>query len=88
MSELHVNLNILLQMPVKKLKNKSSQPKVQDVLLEGKYVWTVPEMLLLFLQNTIEAFLPSFEVKSGTDDVSPLSPSSAPLTSPVSVKEK
>ena len=53
LGELHMRLNKLLAIPVKKIKNIKSKGLAttgnQDILQEGKAQWTTPTMLLLFL---------------------------------------
>ena len=49
-----MRLNMLLAIPTKKLKNKEKQGGLktagqQEILQDGKQVWTTPTMLLLFL---------------------------------------
>ena len=53
LGELHMRLNKLLAIPLKKLKQglKKGLSTVgnQDILSEGKAMWTVPTMILLYL---------------------------------------
>ena len=63
LGELHMRLNVLLMAPVKKLKAKTAgglkTQGQQDILADGKQVWTTPAILLFFLQNTIELCTPA-----------------------------
>lgn len=53
-----MRLNQLLAIPLKKIKakekNSLATKGAQEILKEGKQVWAVPTMLLVFLRNTIE----------------------------------
>lgn len=66
LGELHMRLNVLLSQPLKKLKQKEKNnlktQGQQDVLVEGKAIWTTPKMLIIFLQNTIESCTPAVDV--------------------------
>ena len=52
-----MRLNMLLQIPVRKMKTKAN-PSLPNINADGKHTWTSPTFLLLFLQNTIEQFTP------------------------------
>lgn len=63
LGELHMRLNVLLIAPVKKLRAKAAgglkTQGQQDVLADGKQVWTTPAIILFFLKNTIELCTPA-----------------------------
>ena len=61
LGELHMRLNILLQIPVKRLKQKkgSSKHLIPQTQKDDRYVWATPAMILHFLQNTIELCTPA-----------------------------
>ena len=77
LGELHMRLNMLLAIPVKKIKAKEKNSLktsgAQEILEAGKQVWTTPAMLVLFLQNTIELCTPT----PVDGDATPLSPGTA-----------
>ena len=54
LGELHMRLNILLQIPVKRIKQKKGSSKHLNTQKDDRYVWATPAMILHFLQNTIE----------------------------------
>lgn len=63
LSDLNLRLNILLATPVKKLKIKDkkankNQEAGLDLFQDGKYMWVTPQMILLFLHNTINDCAP------------------------------
>ena len=63
LGELHMRLNKLLAIPLKK-QNKNQKKGLstagnQDILQDGKAMWTTPTILLVFLQNTIELCTPA-----------------------------
>ena len=75
LGNLHMRLNKLLGIPIKKLKQKEKKglqtTGTQDILSEGKAMWTTPTMILLFLQNTIELCTPSISIDGSTSPISP-----------------
>ena len=54
LGELHMRLNILLQIPVKRIKQKKNSSKQITSIRDDRYTWATPAIILHFLQNTIE----------------------------------
>ena len=77
LGELHMRLNSLLMIPVKKIKAKDKgrgTTGTGDLITDSKAVWTTPTMLLLFLQNTIENCTPS---PNDHESANPMTPKSS-----------
>ena len=54
-----MRLNILFQIPVKRLKQKKTSQKQLNSIKDDRYVWATPAIILHFLQNTIELCTPA-----------------------------
>ena len=55
LGELDQRLNILLEQPVSKIENDSKQQSINISSDADEANWVCPSMLLVFLQNSIEA---------------------------------